>query len=108
MIKRIISLALAALLLAFALLMLVSAFALSLEWIRIHINLAEALFDGRFQNAFRASFAYRGIALEGRGFGAFANYVYYNAELLIKFVIAGISTCGGLLIALPILKKKEN
>ncbi len=106
--KKIVSLVLAALLLAFALLMLVSVFALSLEWIRIHINLAEALFNGAFKDAFRSMFAYRGIALEARGLGAFANYVVYNCELLIKVVIAFISACGGVLIGLPIFKKKEN
>lgn len=106
--KKIVSLVLAALLLAFALLMLLNACIMSLEWIRVHINLIEALFDGQLSLVFRNTFANAGVHLEARGFGAFVNYVQYNAELLIKLVIAGISACGGVLLGLPVLKKKEN
>ena len=106
--KKIVSLVLAALLLAFALLMLLNVCIMSLEWIRVHINLIEALFDGQLSLVFRNTFANAGVHLEARGFGAFVNYVYYNADLLIKLVIAGISACVGILIGVPILKKKEN
>ena len=106
--KKIVSLVLAALLLAFALLMLLNVCIMSLEWIRVHINFIEALFNGKLSSVFRNTFANAGVQLEARGFGAFVNYIYYNADLLIKIVVAGISACGGILLGLPFFKKKEN
>ncbi len=111
MAKKLISLVLAVLLAVFALFSLVTAFFSTMEWIRVHIDLISALFNGTLNKTFNNMFLYYGGArLNSPWLSSVVNFLSYNINVILEYVVALIALAGACLIAFSALSssKKKN
>lgn len=108
MLKKLLSVVLAILLLVFALFSFVTAFFSTMEWIRVHINLITAMFNGNLASRFYSMFDY-GIALKSPWLASVINFLSYNIALVVEYVVALIAFVGGLvIIAASLSSDKKN
>lgn len=108
MLKKLLSVVLALLLLVFALFSFVTAFFSTMEWIRVHINLITAMFNGNLESRFYSMFDY-GIALKSPWLASVINFLSYNIALVVEYVVALIAFVGGLaIIAASLSSDKKN
>ena len=109
MLKKLLSVVLALLLLVFALFSFVTAFFSTMEWIRVHINLISAMFNGDLEYQFNSMFAYYGVALNSPWLAKVINFLSYNIALVVEYVVALIAFVGGLvIIAASLSSGKKN
>ena len=100
MAKKLLLLVLALLLIVYALFSFVGAFFNTMEWIRVHIDLIGALFNGNLENVFDSMFLYYGgTALNSPWLSKVINFIAYNMSLVMDYLFALIGLVGGLAIA---------
>ncbi|MBO5091413.1 MAG: hypothetical protein J6C61_02915 [Clostridia bacterium] len=100
MAKKLLLLVLALLLIVYALFSFVVAFFNTMEWIRVHIDLIGALFNGNVENVFDSMFLYYGgTALNSPWLSKVINFITYNMSLVMDYLFALIGLVGGLAIA---------
>lgn len=100
MAKKLLLLVLALLLIVYALFSFVGAFFNTMEWIRVHIDLIGALFNGNVENVFDSMFLYYGgTALNSPWLSKVINFITYNMSLVMDYLFALIGLVGGLAIA---------
>lgn len=100
MAKKLLLLVLALLLIVYALFSFVGAFFNTMEWIRVHIDLIGALFNGNLENVFDSMFLYYGgTALNSPWLSKVINFITYNMSLVMDYLFALIGLVGGLAIA---------
>ena len=111
MLKKLLSVVLALLLLVFALFSFVTAFFSTMEWIRVHINLISAMFNGDLEYQFDSMFLYYygGVSLRSPWLAKVINFLSYNIALVVEYVVALIAFVGGLvIIAASLSSGKKN
>lgn len=100
MAKKLLLLVLALLLIVYALFSFVGAFFNTMEWIRVHIDLIGALFNGNVESVFSSMFLYYGgTALNSPWLTKVINFITYNMSLVMDYLFALIGLVGGLAIA---------
>ena len=101
MAKKLLLLVLALLLIVYALFSFVGAFFNTMEWIRVHINLITAMFNGNLNDAFDSMFLYYygGVSLRSPWLASVINFITYNMSLVMDYLFALIGLVGGLAIA---------
>ena len=101
MAKKLLLLVLALLLIVYALFSFVGAFFNTMEWIRVHIDLIGALFNGNLESVFDSMFLYYGgTALNSPWLSKVINFITYNMSLVMDYLFALIGLVGGLSIAI--------
>jgi predicted small integral membrane protein len=108
MLKKLLSVVLALLLLVFALFSFVTAFFSTMEWIRVHINLISAMFNGNLESVFNSMFAYYGVSLNSPWLAKVINFLSYNIALVVEYVVALIAFVGGLAIIAASLSSSKT
>lgn len=98
MAKKLLLLVLALLLIVYALFSFVGAFFSTMEWIRVHIDLIGALFNGNLESVFDSMFLYY-TGLNSPWLTKVINFITYNMSLVMDYLFALIGLVGGLAIA---------